>query len=250
MKKYFLLLLLAIVGPPYSAQPSSNTESPSRYELIQGNFNWFEAKVDAERRGGHLATITTQQEWNAIRNQIGPSQLEGRLTWLGATDSRIEGQWEWITGEPWGGFLNWREGEPNSTAGGVESDYIELLQLPNNPWNDTSGQDRLNYYLLERPSPVKPTIPILDLEFVTIGDPGNPADSTGYGKVDYEYLIGKYEVNNTQYAAFLNAKAKTDRHSLYDVRESSHNGILRSGSSGSYAYSVKPGMERKPGGIR
>jgi len=32
------------------------------------------------------------------------------------------------------------------------------------------------------------------MEFVSIGDPKNPDDDTGYGRVSYEYRIGKYEV--------------------------------------------------------
>ena len=36
------------------------------------------------------------------------------------------------------------------------------------------------------------------IEFVTIGNPGNPADTTGdpnpAGSVPYEYRIGKYEI--------------------------------------------------------
>lgn len=38
-----------------------------------------------------------------------------------------------------------------------------------------------------------------DIEFVRIGNPGNPDDATGYpipvGKVDYVYRIGKYEIS-------------------------------------------------------
>jgi formylglycine-generating enzyme required for sulfatase activity len=48
-------------------------------------------------------------------------------------------------------------------------------------------------------------------EMVTVGDPGNAADtrpsegSYGYGSVSYSYQIGKYDVTIGQYAAFLNA---------------------------------------------
>ena len=90
------------------------------------DFDWHDAKLDAERKGGHLATITSQQEWDAIKTAIPSNVLEGKVIWIGGSDNRVEGQWEWITGEPWGGFLNWRGGEPNGTAGGGESDYLEL----------------------------------------------------------------------------------------------------------------------------
>ncbi len=42
----------------------------------------------------------------------------------------------------------------------------------------------------------------INMEFVTIGNAGNAADSTGFGAVGYEYSIGKYEVTNGQWNAF------------------------------------------------
>ena len=41
---------------------------------------------------------------------------------------------------------------------------------------------------------------------VPVGNPGNAPDpSTGFGEVDYNYNIGKYDVTSSQYTAFLNA---------------------------------------------
>lgn len=78
-------------------------------------------------------------------------------------------------------------------------------------------------------------------EFVTIGNPGNAADTTGYGRVDYYYRLGKFEVTIAQYAAFLNAVAATDTYGLYNSQmatDLSVAGISRSGSPGSYTYAV------------
>jgi len=74
----------------------------------------------------------------------------------------------------------------------------------------------------------------VSIEYATIGDAGNDADTTtGYGAVPYEYRIGKYEVTNAQYAGFLNAVAQADAHGLYNAGMNNH-GIVRNGSSGSY----------------
>lgn len=43
------------------------------------------------------------------------------------------------------------------------------------------------------------TIGGIDIDFVTIGNAGNAADTTGYGAVDYAYRIGKYEVTAAQW---------------------------------------------------
>ena len=78
-------------------------------------------------------------------------------------------------------------------------------------------------------------------EMVLVGDPGNANDSTGYGRVNYRYEIGKYDVTIGQYTAFLNAVAKTDRYGLYDTNMATKlnvAGISRTGGAGTFVYSV------------
>ncbi len=86
------------------------------------------------------------------------------------------------------------------------------------------------------------TIPTLP-----VGRPGNAADSTGYGSVAYLYNIGRTEVTNAQYTAFLNAVAASDPNGLYNTNmDGSFGGIARSGSNGSYIYSTVAGRENNP----
>ncbi len=99
------------------------------------------------------------------------------------------------------------------------------------------------------------------LDMVTIGDPGNPADPRPWGppydpfylgSVSYTYQISKYEVTVSQYAEFLNAAAKSDPYGLYsdsmggDGPTVGGGFINRSGTSGSYSYSVVDGKENQP----
>jgi len=97
------------------------------------------------------------------------------------------------------------------------------------------------------------------LDFVTVGDPGNEPDPYYYyaqggsiviGNVPYTYQIGKYDVTSAQYAQFLNAVAASDPYTLFsDNRPASQwssFGIVRSGTSGSYTYSVPAGWENYP----
>ncbi len=55
------------------------------------------------------------------------------------------------------------------------------------------------------------------IDMVTVGDPGNTADTTTYGAVADAFQIGKYEVTIGQYTDFLNAVAATDPYSLYNA---------------------------------
>ncbi len=47
-----------------------------------------------------------------------------------------------------------------------------------------------------------------------VGNPGNAADSTGYGAVNYSYNIGTYDVTASQYVAFLNSNDPTGANTL------------------------------------
>ena len=82
----------------------------------------------------------------------------------------------------------------------------------------------------------------VSIEWVDVGDVGNLADNiAGYGSVGYDYQISKYEVTINQYTAFLNAVAVTDTYNLYNTFMGSKDnikGIERSGTDGSYSYSV------------
>jgi sulfatase modifying factor 1 len=90
------------------------------------------------------------------------------------------------------------------------------------------------------------------IETVNVGNPGNAGDTQqqgSFGAVDYVYAIGRYEVTAGQYAAFLNAVAATDTYALYDANmwtDAEGCKIDRSGSPGSYTYSVAPDRANRP----
>ena len=90
--------------------------------------------------------------------------------------------------------------------------------------------------------PALPAHAAVTIDGVTVGDPGNAYDEQSqgdFGAVADTYQIGEYEVTNAQYAEFLNAVAATDTYALYSTGMGSGvGGITRSGSSGSYTYSV------------
>ena len=87
------------------------------------------------------------------------------------------------------------------------------------------------------------------IDWVTVGNAGNVNDESGYGSVANVYQIGKYEVTAGQYTEFLNAVADTDTYGLYltDMWSNSEGcKIQRSGSSGSYSYSVAADWANRP----
>jgi formylglycine-generating enzyme required for sulfatase activity len=91
---------------------------------------------------------------------------------------------------------------------------------------------------------------------VPVGDVGNAADTRfrppGYGRVDYAYNIGKYEVTAGQYTGFLNAVGGVDAYGLYHTfmsRTDWGSGITRSGGGtvgNPYTYSVAADFVNRP----
>jgi len=90
--------------------------------------------------------------------------------------------------------------------------------------------------------PVAPPV----IEYVNVGNPGNKADAPQqggqFGAVGYAYQIGKFKVTVAQYAAFLNARAASDPHGLFNENME----ITREGGDGSYTYTVQAGKANRP----
>ena len=147
-----------------------------RYHIISGSYDWTTAKADAEKRGGHLATITSEDEWHAIQKWAGnlPSTY-----WLGGTDEKTEGVWEWITKEAWS-FTKWAKNEPNNLG---NEDFLQTWGPSisgNRAWNDNQFNENKNGYILE---------------FGYYSDPNN-ADSDGDGHNDGTEVAANTDPNN------------------------------------------------------
>ena len=113
---------------------------------------------------------------------------------------------------------------------------------------------------------------VITIETVPVGNAGNVGELSGLGAagfgpnatcgaVNYTYIIGKYEVTAGQYTEFLNAVAASDPYGLYNPEMTTwgpNQGpqagkpnktgcqIMRSGSAGSYTYSVASDYANRP----
>lgn len=108
-----------------------NPANGHRY-VLYATTSWDAAEATAVALGGHLVTINDAEENAWVAAQFGVSGSVGRRIWLGLNDSAVEGQFEWISGEP-ATYLNWSSGEPNDA--GANEDYAEMLGVPGT-WND------------------------------------------------------------------------------------------------------------------
>lgn len=111
----------------------------SEYQRIDVyGFPWHEAVVLCELLGGHLATITSAEE-NQFLEQNFP---QDRVVWLGGTDQQSEGDWRWVTGEPFT-FQNWAVNEPSGVRGSplkLAEHYLDMRR--GSKWNDRDASGR------------------------------------------------------------------------------------------------------------
>ena len=99
------------------------------YELYDAVFyHWTEAKTYCESQGGHLVSITSEEEQKKIESLLSSGSLV--RYWIGATDESAEGKWSWVTGESMN-YVNWEDSQPDN-ANNAEH-YGEIVY---GKWND------------------------------------------------------------------------------------------------------------------
>ena len=102
-----------------------------QYKIFYDTLTWEEAKAACEAMGGHLATITSEEEQQKLNSYNGGNHN----LWIGGYKN-ADGQWCWVTGEPWE-YENWGEGEPNNSSN-VVADESCVAMWPEK-WNDLAN---------------------------------------------------------------------------------------------------------------
>ena len=142
------------IYPQFGNQVQTSPDVPTytwgnhKYQIFQEALTWDEAKSKCEELGGHLATITSEEEYNFVLSFL-PTSRE--LYWLGGRKSDNGEVWQWITGEPFT-FTKWHKGEPNNQ--GQSEQCLELTNYWSAyngqwGWNDESGSYRTSGFICE-----------------------------------------------------------------------------------------------------
>ena len=118
----------------------------SRYEVIVKKCSWTDANTDCIERGGHLVTITSEDEMDKICELAEDSDLS--YVWMGGYTSVRSGKTygHWITGEEFG-YQAWFDGEPSRTdRDGVDEMYLMLWNIKGDwSWNDQRNDPAADY---------------------------------------------------------------------------------------------------------
>ena len=143
---------------------------------VPGVISWAAANLDAQARGGYLATITSAAEnefvFSLVDLPVYWSQIpEGTYfgPWLGGLQAPDApdpaSDWIWVTGEPFE-YTNWHPGEPNDLFGILEEDRLVFLAVEGSTgprsafWNDESEIKRnvVSYVVEYVPEPATFTL--------------------------------------------------------------------------------------------
>ncbi|XP_002734480.1 C-type lectin 16-like [Saccoglossus kowalevskii] len=147
MLRYCLLVLLPFVvqASPYNVHLDSY-----RWNIVLGDFTWFEARDACDASGGRLAVFDQKNKNKAVRQFImaTPELKEGPGGgfWIGCHDLKCEGVFEWVNGiEVSSMWTQWYQGPPteqpnNNPAQEGGQDCCQLWKKPQNKpvyhWDD------------------------------------------------------------------------------------------------------------------
>ena len=95
------------------------------YHFYDKKMNWTEAKKFCEKLGGHLVVLTSPEENAQVAKLHG-----GTYCWIGATDEKSEGEFKWVTGEPFE-YTRWHHRPDN-----LEGRQHYLIYHATSGWDD------------------------------------------------------------------------------------------------------------------
>lgn len=111
----------------------------SNYYISTVGYYYDAASATAERLGGHVISIGSEEE-----NQFISDKFMSHSIYIGLTDTKKEGRFEWDSGESLS-YTNWSYNQPNNHQGG--QDYVEMMNT--GEWNDI--EDKKLCFIMEIP---------------------------------------------------------------------------------------------------
>ena len=130
-------LSLTAVWTSYSdAVPSAVvSDNGHTYKLFEHHMSWPDAEALCQAQGGHLVSITSQQEQELVYSLA--SQGKNKNYYIGATDVETEGSWQWTTGEDFI-YSHWDTDYPEASHNTDEN--YGLMVMFDNPPNKQPGE--------------------------------------------------------------------------------------------------------------
>ena len=109
------------------------------YLILTDKASWFDAYKNCVNLGGHLVTITSEEEQTFLTTYMN-SQAFSSTAWLGAySDSE---SWHWVNGEMFE-YTNWKSGQPSYSD---DAEYYASINYNGfGYWNDLRPLSKYGY---------------------------------------------------------------------------------------------------------
>ena len=120
----------AVTETPAPTETPEPTETPAheKYEIFVEDVTWEEAKARCESKGGHLATVRSEEDLAEIVELAKSKNV--RYVWLGAYRA-TNSHWYYVTGDALT-YTKWDKGEPSAQdMDGTREDYLLLWYRAN-----------------------------------------------------------------------------------------------------------------------
>ncbi|KAK1891602.1 Lactose-binding lectin l-2 [Dissostichus eleginoides] len=104
------------------------------YKHIAADMNWADAELHCVSQGANLVSIHSQREENFVKSLIKNHNPTQGYTWIGLSDTQMEGRWMWSDGSAVN-FVSWSSGEPNNEG---NEDCVHTNFGFDHKWNDMS----------------------------------------------------------------------------------------------------------------
>ncbi|KAG7216968.1 hypothetical protein INR49_001622 [Caranx melampygus] len=100
---------------------------------------WLKSEQDCEEAGGHLASLTTREEHEAVEKESRRIGSFYTHYWIGLNDIQTEGEWKWVDKSnlthPFWDRLNAQEPD-NNQSGGPEGEDCVVVDSHSQTWSD------------------------------------------------------------------------------------------------------------------
>lgn len=123
------------------------------YQVFKSDAGWEEANRACIEKGGHLATITSEDEYNEIVAKVEKAGI--KYAWIGGKINSSTDRWgdgSWITGEKWY-FDKWYPGEPSYSDMDGEMEYYLCL------WNAQYDKKDIGWTFNDQRNDIVATLP-------------------------------------------------------------------------------------------
>lgn len=116
----------------------------STYKFICSGFTFHQAEAVCKIQGGNLTTIETEEENSFLKHVVTLIHTAGSAAnnnwWIGLTDIKTEGSFEWISGQPVT-YTDWFQGPPTEPNGvdvfpNLSADCVMLRHSNGFQWSD------------------------------------------------------------------------------------------------------------------